>query len=86
MSKIEDISIEKYLENITTSLRDVIHALKKSTKWKINLKIKINFKSSKVSNKKHLMHSKSDNKEIMTGFDTGELLEKLLNRFCIGQS
>ena len=40
---------------------------------------KINFMSSKNNDDKLLMHSKSDNKEIMTGFYTCEIIEKLFN-------
>ena len=48
--------------------------LKKSGKWKIRLKMEMNFIPSKDSDGKRLMHSKSDNKDIMTGFDTGECI------------
>ena len=48
----------------------MINNLKKSNKRKIYLTIKINL-SSKYSEEKLLVHSKSDNEEIMTGFDTG---------------
>ena len=42
-------------------------------KWKMEM----NFIPSKDSDEKRLMHSKSDNKEIMTSFDTEEPIEEL---------
>ena len=35
--------------------------------------------SSNDSNKKHLIYHKNNNKEIMTGLDTDEIIEKLFN-------
>ena len=55
----------------------MISDLKKSGEWKIHLTMKMNFMSSKYSNEKRLMYPKSDNEEVMTGFDTDELIEKL---------
>ena len=49
--------------------------LRRSDEWKIHLTMKINFMSSKGSNGKLLMHFKSDNKEIMIGNDTNELIK-----------
>lgn len=43
-------------------------------KWENHLSIKINFFSSRDSDEKHLMHSKSDNREIINGFDTDEII------------
>ena len=37
--------------------------------------------SSKDNNKIHLMHSKSDNVEIVTGFDSDEIIEELFHSF-----
>ena len=39
--------------------------------------MEVNFMSSKYSAEKRLMHSKSDNEEIMTGFDTEEHIEEI---------
>ena len=51
--------------------------LKKSGKWKIRLKMEMNFIPSKDSDGKRLMHSKSDNEDIMTSFDTEKSIEEL---------
>lgn len=42
-------------------------------------KMKINFMPSKDSNEKCLIHSKSDKREIMIGFDTEEIIEEIFN-------
>ena len=57
--------LEKDLNIIKPYLKDIINNLKKSDKWKIQLTITINFISSKDDNdEEHVIHSKSDNKEI----------------------
>ena len=43
--------------------------------------MKMNFMLLKDSDEKCRKHSKSDNKETMTGFDTEELIQELLNHF-----
>ena len=52
--------------------------------WKIQLKVAINFGSSKDTDQEREMHSKSDNMEIMIYDKVGELFESLLNRYQIG--
>ena len=59
----------------------MINDLKISSEWKIHLTLKINFMSSKDNNKIHLMHSKSDNVEIVTGFDSDEIIEEFSHSF-----
>ena len=55
--------------------------------WKIQLTKTINFICSKDNDEKHVMHSKSDNIEIMiynkTDEDIGKLFESLLNKYQI---
>ena len=55
-----------------------------SDTWKIQLKVAINFGSSKDTDQEREMHSKSDNMEIMIYDKVGELFESLLNRYQIG--
>ena len=50
------LSIEKYFNET------IINNLKKSDKWKIQLTLSISFMSSKDTDEKHIMHSKSDNR------------------------
>ena len=56
--------------------------------WKIQLIITINFISSKVNDEERVMHSKSDNIEIMINDKADEvievLFESLFNRYQIG--
>lgn len=42
--------------------------------WENHLSIKINFLSSRDSDEKRLMHSKSDNREIINSFDTDAII------------
>ena len=55
-------------KKIRPYLRDMIDDdLRTSGTWKIYLTIQINFMSSKDITEKHLMHSKRDNREVLTG-------------------
>ena len=61
----------------------MINDYKSKVEWKIQLTAEINFTSLKPdSDETRIMHTKSDNTEIMTGSDTNEVIEELLNRFC----
>ena len=55
----ENTSIEQYLEKRGPYLGDVKNKFKKSGKWKIILRMDVNFKSSKDNDDKQLMYSKS---------------------------
>ena len=62
--------------------------LKKSDTWKIELTATINFMSSKDNDEEGMMHSKSDNIEIMINDKADEVIERLfqslLSRYQIG--
>ena len=80
------LSVEKYLNKIRPYLKGVINNLKKSGPWKIQLTITINFVSSEDDNdEESVMHSKSDNIEIMISDEAGEVTKKrfdsLKNRY-----
>ena len=75
--KDKSISIKKYLGKIREHLRRMINDKKKIGEWKIQLTIKTNFISSKDFMDVRDMFSKSDNVEIMMGYDTNEIIEKL---------
>ena len=67
-------------------LKDIINNLKKSGTWNIQLAIAINFTSSKENDEDRVIHSKSDNKEIMINDKaddkvTENLFKSLLNRY-----
>ena len=78
------ISVASYLNKIRSYLKHITNNLKNSDTWKIQLTIAINFISSKDNDKEQVMHSKSDNIEIMINDKVYEFIEKpfesLLNR------
>ena len=59
------LSVEKHLDKIRPYLKDIINNLKKSEVWKIQLTKAINFFYSIDNDEECVMHSKSDNIEIM---------------------
>ena len=77
----------QYLNKIRSYLKDIINNLKKSDTCKIQLKIAINFTSSKDNYEECVMHSKSDKIEILINEKVDEVIEKLfeslLNRYQI---
>ena len=59
-------------------LVDMVNDHKNQSEWKIQLTMAINFISSKPdSNETRIMHTKSNNTEIMIGSDTNEVIEEL---------
>ena len=69
-------------------MRNLVIGLQKSDTRKSQLKISFNFLSSKDTNEEQVMHSKSDNIEVMIYDNTNEAIEKnfelLLSRYQIG--
>ena len=56
----------------------MINDYKNKGEWKIQLTAEINFTSLKPdSNETRIMHTKSNNTEIMTGSDTNEVIKEL---------
>ena len=89
--KIMEIKTKNYQQkklSIRPYLKHVINDLQKSDTWKIQLSIGINFISSKDNNERRVMHSKSDNREIMSNDKTYEVIEELFqslfSRYQIG--
>ena len=52
--------------------------MKKSDTWKIQLAIAYNFISSTDKEEEHVMHSKSDNIEIMINDEADEVMKEIL--------
>ena len=77
--KNKNLSVKEYLDKIKPYLRDIIINFQKSDTWKIKLTISINFISSKDVNEKHVMHSKSDNKEFMPHDNANEVVNVLFD-------
>ena len=60
----------------------MINDYKSKGKWKIQLTAEINFISLKPdSNETRIMHTKTDNEEIMVGSDTNEVVKELFKSF-----
>ena len=72
------LTIEEYLNMIETHLVDMINDYKNQSEWKIQLTATINFISSKPDpDETHIMHTKSNNIEIMIGSDTNDVIKEL---------
>ena len=73
------LSVEEYLNKIRPYLKYIIKNLKKSDTGKIQLRITINYISSKDDiDEECVMYSKSDNIEIMINDDAEEVIKVLL--------
>ena len=76
------LTLKEYLALIEQYLRELINDYKNKGEWKLQLISEINFISLKpASNETHVMHTKSDNEEIMTGSGTDEIIEELFESF-----
>ena len=76
------LTVKEYLGLIEPYLADMINDYKNKGDWKIQLIAEINFTSLKPdSDETRIMHTKSDNTEIMTGSDTNEVIEELFKSF-----
>ena len=64
--KNKKLSVKEYLDKIKPYLGDIIINLQKSDSWKIQLRIAINFISSKDVDEEGVMHSKNKNIEFMS--------------------
>ena len=59
----------------------MINNYKALSAWKIKLIMRINFVSSIDSNKILTIHTKSDSMEIMSGFETNDIIKELFESF-----
>ena len=75
--KIKTLSIKKYLDIIRPYLSDTINNHKTQREWKFQVSTTFNIISSQDSDESRIMHTKSDNKEIMIGNETSEIIEKV---------
>ena len=76
------LTLKEYLALIEQYLRELINDYKNKGEWKVQLIANINFISLKPgSDETHIMHMRSDNKEIMNGSDTDEVIEELFESF-----
>ena len=76
------LTVKEYLGLIESYLANMINDYKSKSEWKIQLTAEINFTSLKRdSDETHIMHTKSDNTEIMIGSDTNEVIKELFKSF-----
>ena len=73
-------SIDKYFENIKLYLSNLIHYYMLKGEWKIQLSMQVSF-ISPINEETDIMHSKSDNVEIMRGRSTNDILNRLIETF-----
>ena len=75
------LSIDEYFDIIRPYLRGVIDNHKARREWKIQLIMPIIFVSFIDANETRVMHTKSDNIEIMTGIETSDAINELFSSF-----
>ena len=74
--------LEEYLAQIEKYLRELIEEYKLKGEWKVQLTAEINFISLKPgSDETRIMHTRSDNIEIMIGDDNDDIIEELFKSF-----
>ena len=79
--KYNNLSLEEYLNIIRPYLRDMIDNHKALGEWKIQLIMRIISVFSLDINKIHIMRTKSDNIELMSGTRTNDVINKLFKSF-----
>ena len=76
------LTVKEYLGLIESYLAKMINNYKNKGEWKIQLTGEINFISLKPdSDETRIMHTKSDNMEIMIGSGTNEVIKELFKSF-----
>ena len=81
-NRIENLSLEEYLNKAKPYLRDVILDLQELETCIIQLKIENNFISSKYTEEERVMHSKSDNTKFTSYNHANEVADELLHSLC----
>ena len=79
--KDSKLAIYQYFYIIRPYLRDMIDNHEARGEWKIQLTMRIIFVSFIDANETRVMHSKSDNIEIMSGIETSDAINELFNSF-----
>ena len=76
------LTLKEYLALIVRYLRKLINYYKNKGEWKLQLTAEISFTSLKPgSDETCVMHTKSDNEEIINGSDTDEIIEGFFESF-----
>ena len=76
--KIKKLALFEYFDLIRPYLKGMIDHYKSKSEWKIQITMTIIFISFIDKNKTQVMHTKSDNVEIMNSADTSDAINKLL--------
>ena len=83
--KDKTLKISQYLNMIRPYLVDMINDYKNKGEWIIQLSAEINFTSSKSDfDETRIMHTKSDNLEILIGSDTNDVIKDLFRSLLQG--
>ena len=75
------LALYEYFDKIKPYLKDMIDDYKSKDEWKIQITMRIIFISFIDKNETQVMHTKSDNIEIMNGTDTSDAINKLIDSF-----
>ena len=76
--------MKEYLNIVKPYLNDIITNLQKSGTWKVESTTAVNFISSKNNDEEQVMHSKSDNTEVMTYDNGNEVIEEIFESLLPG--
>ena len=79
--KDANLALYEYFDKIKPYLKDMIDDYKSIGEWKIQIAMRIIFISFIDRNETQIMHTKSDNVEIMNGTDTSDAINKLIGSF-----
>ena len=79
--KDSKLSIDQYFDIIRHYLKDLIDDHKSKGEWKIQLSMRVIFVSFTNANETREMYSKRDNVKIMSGIETEDIINELVNTF-----
>ena len=68
--------MEEHLNEIRPYLKDILNDFKKSHTWNLHLMIALKFMSSTDTDEERLIHSKSNNIEILINVKADEVIDK----------
>ena len=75
------LTVKEYLALIEQYLKELINYYKNKGEWKLQLTAEINYFFKTISDETRIMHTRSDNEEIMAGSDTDDIIKGLFESF-----
>ena len=75
------LALYEYFDKVKPHLKDMIDYYKSKGEWRKQITMRKIFLSLMDKNETQVMHTKSDNVEIMNGTDTSDAINKLINSF-----